>query len=301
MYGFISGAVNNDVGLNAAAAAVELLLLMALRRGMTVASAGVLGVLLATLPVIKGTGLSLYPVAVLALLAVLWRYHRRADLAAWGALAGGALVGGLLAAGLLGGLHTSAAPAGGSATIGANASAVGGALGDIPGFLSYVWQVFLPKLPFMASHFPPSEYPAFSIFIVRGWAAFGSYTVTFPHWLYVVILVAMLSAIPLGVIAARREWRWVRRHRLQLGVLILVPVAVIVGFEAAYYTPGVRPVIAEVGRYAFPAIAPLAILVVGALHAFGRRGMLAAGTALLALMIAFSYASQLLTLTGFYA
>jgi hypothetical protein len=198
-------------------------------------------------------------------------------------------------------LHTSASPAGGSATVGANASAVGGALGDVPGFLSYLWQVFLPKLPFMASHFPPGQYPAFSIFVVRGWAAFGSYTVTFPHWVYVVILAAMLSAIPLAVVAARREWRWVCRNRLELAALILMPVAVILGFEAAYYTPGVRPVIAEVGRYAFPAIAPLAVLVVGALHAFGRRGMLAVGTALLVLVIGFSYASQLLTLTGFYA
>jgi 4-amino-4-deoxy-L-arabinose transferase-like glycosyltransferase len=301
MYGFISGAVNNDVGLNAGAAAVELLLLMTLRRGVTVASAALLGVLLAALPVVKGTGLSLYPVALLVLLAVLWRNHRRTDLAAWGALVAGALVGALVTAGLLGGVHTSAAPAGGAATVGANASAVGGALEDIPGFLSYLWQVFLPKLPFMASHFPPSEYPAFSIFVVRGWAAFGSYTVTFPHWVYVVILLAMLSAIPLGAVAARREWPWVRRHRLELAVLILMPVAVVVGFEAAYYTPGIRPVIAEVGRYAFPAIAPIAVLVVGALHAFGRRGMLVAGTALLVLMIAFSYASQLLTLTGFYA
>ena len=50
-----------------------------------------------------------------------------------------------------------------------------------------------------------------------------------------------------------------------------MPVAVVAGFEAAYYTTGARPVIAEFGRYAFPAIGPLAVLVVGALHAFGRR------------------------------
>jgi hypothetical protein len=80
-----------------------------------------------------------------------------------------------------------------------------------------------------------------------------------------------------------------------------MPVAVIVGFVAAYYTPGMRPAIAEFGRYAFPAIGPIALLVVGALHAFGRRRMLAAAVALLVAMIALSYAAQLLTLTGFYA
>ena len=35
MYGFISGAVNNDVGVNAGAAALELLLIVMLRRGLT--------------------------------------------------------------------------------------------------------------------------------------------------------------------------------------------------------------------------------------------------------------------------
>jgi hypothetical protein len=153
----------------------------------------------------------------------------------------------------------------------------------------------------MTLHFPTSGYPAFSIFVVRGWAAFGAYTVSFPHWVYVVILTAMLSAIPISIWATRREWSWVRRHRLELVALIAMPVAVIVGFEAAYYTPGIRPVIGEVGRYAFPAIGPLAVLVVGALHAFGRRGMLIVGVGLLVAMIALSYASQLLTLTSFYA
>jgi hypothetical protein len=300
MYGFMSGTVNNDAGANAAAAALELLLIRMLRRGITVRSGALTGVILLGLPVIKGTGLSLYPVAVLALAALLRRRHARADLPGWIALlAAGTLVG-VVSELLLGGLHTSAAPAG-AAPIGANATAVGGALSNIPDFLAYFWQVFLPRLAFMTPHFPGSGYPAYSIFVVRGWAAFGSYNVAFPSWVYSVIVVAMVSAIPLWALAAKREWAWIRRHRVEVLVLVLMPVAVLVGVEAAYYTPGVRPVIAEVGRYAFPAIGPLALLVVGALHAFGRARVLALGVALLVVMVAFSYASQLLTLTSFYA
>ena len=63
-----------------------------------------------------------------------------------------------------------------------------------------------------------------------------------------------------------------------------MPLAVVAGFEAAFYTPGARPLIAEFGRYAFPAIAPLAVLVVASLHAFGRRWVLHAGGVLLAAM-----------------
>jgi hypothetical protein len=98
-----------------------------------------------------------------------------------------------------------------------------------------------------------------------------------------------------------RERRWLSAHLPEALAVVLMPIAVIAGFAAAYYTPGARPVIAEFGRYAFPAIGPIALLVVGALHAFGRRLMLGAGVALLVAVIALSYASQLLTLTGFYA
>ena len=73
------------------------------------------------------------------------------------------------------------------------------------------------------------------------------------------------------------------------------------GFVAAYYEPGAKALIPEFGRYVFPAIGPLAALVVGALHAFGRRRMELVGVGLLVAMIALSYASQLLTLTAFYA
>ncbi len=80
-----------------------------------------------------------------------------------------------------------------------------------------------------------------------------------------------------------------------------MPVAVIAGFAAAYYTPGARPVIAEFGRYAFPAIGPIALLVVGAPACVRPAPDAVCGRRAAVAMIALSYASQLLTLTGFYA
>jgi hypothetical protein len=200
-----------------------------------------------------------------------------------------------------------AAAATGSATISSNAGAAGEALHHIPSFLEYLWQALLPRLPFMPQYFPsPSGFvlttdPGFAIFVQRGWAAFGWYDVLFPKWVYVVVLLAMVATVPLAAAAARREWGWLRRHWLEALALILMPLAVWAGFEAAYYTTSPRPLIAEFGRYEFPAIGPLALLVVGALHAFGRRRMLEVGVMLVVAMIVFSYASQLLTLTSFYA
>ena len=300
MYGFISGAVNNDVGVNAAAAAVVLLLIRLLRRGLTVRWGLLTGVVLIALPLIKETGLSLYPVAAFALIAGLLLYHRWTDLPGWVALVIGAVLMDEISVRVLSDLQPPAATNGFSA-INSNASTVREALHHLPDFLSYMWQLFLPRLPGMTVHFSMSGNPGYTIFVRRGWGAFGWYDVFFSNWVYIVILLAMLTTIPFGMLAARREWTWIRHNWLQVLVVALVPMAVVVGFEAAYYSPGVQTVIPAFGRYAFPAIAPLAVIVVGALHGFGRRNMLYCGVALLISMIVLSYSAQLLTLTSFYA
>jgi hypothetical protein len=307
MYGFVSGIVNNDVGVNAAAAALELLLIRMLRRGITIPWGLLTGAVLVALPIVKGTGLSLYPVAALVFLAMLWRHHSRRELYSWGAVVFGGLAVGEFSAHVLSRLQP-ASSATGSAAVSSNASAVKEALHHIPNFLSYLWQETLPRLPFMVRSFPPDRPgfvlfsdPGFVVFVERGWGAFGWYDVLFKKWVYVVIFLVMVLAVPLGAWAARREWDWVRRHWLEVLALLAMPVAVILGFTAAYYTPHPKPVIGEFGRYVFPAIGPIAVLVVGALHAFGRRGMVTVGVGLLVAMIGLSYASQLLTLTSFYA
>jgi hypothetical protein len=302
MYGFISGIVNNDVGVNATAAALELLLIRLLRRGVTVPWAALTGAVLVFLPNVKGTGLSLYPVAGLVFVVGLWRYHRRGDLLGWAALALAAVLVAELATHVLSPAFAASAGAGGSATtIASNANAVSAALTNIPDFLSYLWQVFLPRLPFMTRHFPSSGgYPGYVIFIKRGWAAFGWYVVFFPTWVYAAIVAASASILLAAPLAVRRERRWLSRHLPEALAVTLMPVAVIVGFVAAYYTPTSRANIAEFGRYVFPAIGPIALLVVGALHAVGRRWALTAGVGLAVAIISLSYASQLLTLSAFY-
>jgi hypothetical protein len=299
MYGFISGSVNNDVGVSAAAAGAAFLLIRLLRRGLTVPWGLVTGVTLIAVPLVKETGLSLYPVVALVLLAGLWRHHRRTDLAGWIALLLGVILMDELSVHVLSSLQPQAAKNGLSA-IGSSTSAASYALHHIPEFLSYLWQLFLPRLPGMAPHFSVA-FPGYTIFVQRGWGAFGWYDVFFSHWIYVAILVAMLAAIPLGLVAARREWVWLRRNWVETLTVVLIPLAVIAGFEAAYYSPGVQTAIPTFGRYVFPAIAPLAVIVVGVLHAFGRRLMLYCGVVLLVGMIALSYSAQVLVLTSFYA
>jgi hypothetical protein len=298
MYGFISGSVNNDVGVNAGAAALAFLLVRMLRRGMTFPWGMVTGGLLIVLPIVKGTAYSLYPVAAIAFLAALRRHRRRSDVPGWAGVALGAAIVLALSGSLAGVLFPSTGNAPGvGATIGATSSA----LEHPADYLAYVWEVFLPRLPFMSPHFATSGLPAFTIFVERGWGAFGWYDVLFPHWVYAVVLVAMLAVALLAIAAARSEWAFVRRRTAEVLVLALLPIAVVAGFEAAFYTTEVRHSVLEFGRYTFPAIGPLAVLVVGSLSGFGRGRALVAGVGLLTGMIALSYAAQLLTLTSFYA
>jgi Predicted membrane protein (DUF2142) len=308
MYGFISGIVNNDVGVNACAAALELLLIRMLRRGITIPWGLLTGAVLIALPIVKGTGLSLYPVAALVFVATLWRHHRRSDLYGFAAIVVGGLLVTELSAHVLG-LLQPAASATGTGTISSNANAVGNALHHLPTFLGYYWDVLLPHVSSIPNYFTVAARPGFAfftdpgfvIFVERGWGAFGWYDVFFPKWIYVVVFSAMVLTVPLGAWAARREWTWTRRQWLEVLALVAMPVAVVTGFVAAYYEPVAKSIITEFGRYVFPAIGPLAALVVGALHAFGRERMRAAGVLLLVAMIALSFAAQLLTLTTFYA
>jgi hypothetical protein len=299
MYGFISGAVNNDVGINAGAAALEFLLLRMARRGVTLPWGLLTGGLLILLPIVKATAFSLYPVAGLALLVAVWRHHRRrADVLGWVGLALGVLIVQELQVHLAGTFH----PVSTSSTSAAGAVGTVGLAREHPlGFLAYLWELFLPRLSFMAPHFVGTGNPAFTIFVKRGWGAFGWYDVFFSHWVYVVIVVAMVLVPLLGLVAIRREWPYVRRNVLDFGLLVAAPLAVMAGFEAAFYTVGTRPFLPEFGRYEFPAIICLAALVVAALHAFGRRWALQVGIGLAVAMIALGFAAQLVTLTSFYA
>jgi hypothetical protein len=297
MYGFISGAVNNDVGVNAGAAALEWLLIRMLRRGVSIPWGLLTGALLIGLPIVKGTAYSLYPVAAIVLVVALWRHHRRSNAAGWVGLAAGIAVMQELAVHFSGSFEAG----GNTPGLGSTAGATSGAAGDPLGYLSYLWEVFLPRLSFMAPHFVGVGQPAFTIFVERGWGAFGWYDVFFPHWLFVGILAAMLAVPVLGVIAGVRERIVLRRRYVELAIVLLFPIAVVAGFEAAFYTSGSRSSIAEFGRYAFPAIGPLAILAVASLHAFGRRGALLVGSGVLVALIGLSCAGQLVTLTGFYS
>jgi 4-amino-4-deoxy-L-arabinose transferase-like glycosyltransferase len=300
MASFMSGVVNNDAGVNAAAALLVLLLVRGLRRGLTVPLALGLGATLALLPAMKATGTALYPAAAVGIVGMLWRRHGRSDLAAYGALAGAALAALVLRRVVTDALEAPSVSAG----MTAGGASVGGALDrvlDAPStYLSYTWQMFLPRLPFM-SDLHVQKWPAFDVFIEGGWAAFGWLTVRFPMWVYVVIVAVSLAMAALCVVAVVRHPRAAWRLGWEIAVLVVALAGVIAGVEAAYVTGEARAVPAEQGRYIFTALVPLAVIAVGGALAFRERVAPIVAAVLATAVIAFGYASQVLALSRFFA
>ena len=248
----------------------------------------------------KATGSALYPAAIVGIAGMVWRRHGSVDLRGYGALAGGAAAVLAIRAAVVSALEGPTAVAAG----GIGGAGVGGTIDHVldepTTFLSYTWQMFLPRLPFMTD-LHVNKWPAFDVFIEEGWAAFGWLVVRFPQWVYLAIAAVSLAMAALCVAAVVRHRPAARRLGWELAVLIVALAGVVGGVEGAYFTNTPRPVPAEQGRYIFTAIVPLAAIAVGGAMAFRDRAAPVVVAALVGAVIALGYASQLLALTRFFA
>lgn len=297
MFAMMGGAVSNDMGVNGGGALVLYLLIRGLRRRLTWRLALALGAALAVLPLLKGTGYALFPIAALAGLGMLVRQRadRRTLVAAGVALASLVVV--TLAWQAIApafGRETFTTPGGGPPGEGL------APLTNPGGYASYLWQVFLPRLPFMTDLWI-QPWPFYEIYVRRGFGAFGWYQVTFPGYVFGLVVLLLMATTALGIVVVVRRWDAVRSRGWETLVLLGVGAVIIAGVEAFYYVPAPRlgsP--AEMGRYAFPAIAAFAALAMAACLGAGRRraGLVAAGLA--AFMVVLNTAGQLLALAGFY-
>ncbi len=294
MFSYISGAVNNDVGANAAAALLAYLVIRALRRGLSWRLALGIGLTAAVAPLMKGTAYAVLPAVGVALATIalrartlkLWR-NLAIAVASFGALT-------LIWKSAAASFHRSTFTVPGGAANGT------GLMSQLGGRLVYLWEVFFPRLPGMSAHWLPGQWPFYDIYVTRSFAAFGWYSIFFPDWVYRVILgvvlLAGIGAIALLVTrfdAVRARWR-------EALFLMLTIAGVFGGVEFEYYSPWPRPVFPEQGRYAFPAMVPLACLALSGLLVLRRRRGTAIATVALVAMIVLSAAARMLYLTGTY-
>jgi hypothetical protein len=172
--------------------------------------------------------------------------------------------------------------------------------GNLGGQLSYLWQVFLPRLPGQATAFP-EFYPGWQLWLKGFIGKFGWTVVNFSEWAY------RLGALLLGLVvalAASTLWRGravVRQRRWELlgyaamsgGLLLLIGLVALRGFA-----PGISGAIQ--GRYLLPLLALFAALLALAARGAGARWGRAVGVSLVLACVGWSLFGQLLTIAWFY-
>jgi 4-amino-4-deoxy-L-arabinose transferase-like glycosyltransferase len=266
-FAFVSGAVNNDNGVNAVMAVLAYLLVRALRRGLTPGLAAGIGTALVLAPLMKLTGYVALAPTLVALAVLAARSRARARLAAWAVLAVGAA---------------------GLAVVWSLRSGQRAVLTHLAhdplGFLSDRW-------------------PVFEIYVKRGFAAFGmDFQIRFPNWVYAAIAVALLAVLALAVRALLTHRAAARALRAEIAVLVVLGVAVVLASHLAFFglTSQARA-LGEQGRYAFAAMATWGALVAAASFGLGARREHLLSALMLTSMVGVSAAALLLALTGFYA
>lgn len=299
--GFMSGAVNNDGLLYAAGALLLFLVARSFRLGLTPRRGVAIGAAAAAGVLTKTTMVGLLPGAALGLLVLWWRSAgeaRRA--AARGALLAGGVLAGITAAWFAADALVFGRPLT-AATGGMVAEAVGEAT-SLRGQLSYLWQFFFPKLPFMDDAFPTyPDYPLWDVYIQGFIGRFGSFQYGFPLWVNQVGLallgvVAGLAGVELARSreALRRRWPEFAVYAAMLvGALLLVAVT-------GYRFREVSGLNFEQPRYLFALLPLYGAVVALAARGAGRRWGHTAGVVLVTVAAWHSLFSLLVSINRYY-
>jgi len=298
LFGFVSAGVQGDALLYTAGAVLLLCLARAFRRGLTPARGAAIGGAIALGLMAKLTFLGLVPGAALGVLLMARRQRAWRGLAIAGAISGAVVVAYALAnrfvfdRPLLAGGTGVPAPAGGGAAA---------SLDPVAG-ISYIWQLYLPRLPFMSDQFPganPMPHLWLHGIVGRfGWldAKWPDAVYSYARWALVALVV--LAAVELVRAAVRGDLagRWgelATYAAVAGGLLVLIGWA---GYRARVTgAPGF-----EQARYLLPLLPLYGAGVALAARLWGpRRGPVVAAV-LVGVALSHDVLAQLLTVSRFY-
>jgi 4-amino-4-deoxy-L-arabinose transferase-like glycosyltransferase len=250
---FVSSSVNPDAALIACFALAFWLGARVLQRGLTLRDGVALCGVTALAVLTKGTGYALVPGVALVLGVAAWRARPRerstALVAGVSALALALPVGAwLVLARSLDRAAVNKVPGTGGGSGGAAAGAAG--TPDVS-LIDYVWQFYLPKLPFQGNVPAIDRLPAFDVWIKTGWAAFGWLEVRFPSPVY-----GVLAAVTVLFLAGAVALLVRRRRRDDLATVaffVLTALALLAGLHwIEYKSISTEGVVFNQGRYLLP-------------------------------------------------
>ncbi len=294
---FISASVNPDPALFATWAFVLWLGVRLLRRGLTPGRAGALFLALGLALVVKATSYALVPAVFVALGVAAWRAWRgRSAEAGAGRTVLPALATAAAALLVTFGVWVVVSRLTGTATS-AQAAEVGGTPISIPKLVSYVWQFYLPMLPFMDPVQGAPPLPVYDVFFKGAWGTFGWLEVNFPGWVYVVLLLLCLAVAALALGGLWRDRR--RFDPAVVAFVVLVVVGLLAGLHVTEFGKGGKGFIQ--GRYLLP-LAPIAGLALArALRWLPRRAAGPVAGAALGGLLVLNVFAMAMVLERFYA
>lgn len=299
LFGFVSTGVNNDSGLFLASAFLFLVLARTLRRGLTRRRGVAIGAAVGLGIVTKLTFVAFVPAAGLALLALVVKAKpgARREAVAATALAAAVAAVPVVAYLALNELVWDRQVFG--SLVGTEAVDFEGRAGSLREQLSYLWQLYLPRLPFQVDLISGEALRTVWLngLIGRfGWLDYG-----FDSWVYelgfwIAAALALLAATGIVRAAATVRARW-----LELAVYALAAggLAAIIG-RLGYQARIGSPYPFEQARYLLPLLPLYAGGLVLAARAVGRRWAPTAGALIVILAATHGLFSQLLTIARYY-
>lgn len=288
----ISAAVNPDAGMIAAWALVLWLGVRALRGPPRLSS--VLAVLAATLAalLVKAPSFGLLPGVALVLLVVARR-------AAAGRRPSPRAIAVLAVLGALGVGAVALAVAGGAADRLTAVGTSGGRTG-VRGFLSYLWQAYLPNLPFQTQVQNLPAFWGYDVWIRSGWGNFGWSELLLPRGAYAAIglvVGAIFAGAAVAVVRRRFGLDWPT-----WAFFAAVAAALVIGLHWGEYNQFVDIHVSLLqGRYLLPLLPLGGMAVVAALSNLDRARRALTTAVLLVLLFAVQLFSLGIVVGRFYA
>lgn len=295
MLGFMSGAVNPDAMLYAVSAALLYSLARAFRRGLRRRSAIVLGGLTAIGLLTKLDFVGIVPGALLGLGVLSVRAARTLGRSAYASLALALAVAVSPVA-----VYVVVHVVSGGPAFGIVSHAVAKTRGSVLKELSYIWQLYLPKLPGMRADFA-GVLTTRQIWLDGYVGLYGWLDTPFPGWVY------NLALAPMGLIAGLCARSLIasasalRRRVSELAVYgtICIGLLGLVGADSYLVFPSVDAEFGQV-RYLLALLPLLAAVLALAARGAGRRWGPPFGAGLIMLLLGHDVLSQLQEVARFY-
>jgi len=291
--------VNNDNLLFAVCALLLALLARAFRSGLTPRLGVAVGLTLTAGILTKPPMYGVVPGAALGLLLLAWRGRRLGNREP---IRGAALAGIVFLAVTATWYLVDAVVFGrvpGDATEGLNS---GSRPTSLFSQLSYLWQFYLPKLPFMGEKFPGyPRYPVWDVLIQGFIGRFGYFQYGFPMWAYRLGFGLLLALTALAVLTVARTGTVRRRWREMCCYLAMgAGLVLLMGFVGYRYKLATGANFEQV-RYFFPLLGLYGAVAVLAARGAGARWGRPLGAFLVVLAMGHSLLSMMVTVARYYA